>query len=103
MGCCHHYFAATAGGDQAFTIDASTLTFGAGCLKEAGEQARALGLKRVGIYTDAGVIKLPPVKTVTDALKAAGIDYAIYDEVRVEPTDESFKAAARFAIGKFDG
>ena len=41
MGCCHHYFAPTAEGDQAFTIDASTLTFGAGCLKEACEQARA--------------------------------------------------------------
>ena len=33
MGCCHHYFAPTADGDSAFTIDASTLTFGAGCLK----------------------------------------------------------------------
>ena len=52
MGCCHHYFAPTDEGDKAFTFDASTLTFGAGCLKEAGEQARALGMKRVAIYTD---------------------------------------------------
>jgi hydroxyacid-oxoacid transhydrogenase len=104
MGCCHHYFAPTAEGDNAFTIDASTLTFGAGCLREAGDQARALGMKRVGIYTDAGVKKLPPLGTVTGALKAAGIDYAIYDEERVEPTDESFTAAARFALeGRFDG
>ncbi len=104
MGCCHHYFAPTADGDTAFTIDASTLTFGAGCLREAGDQARALGLKRVGIYTDQGVKKLPPLGTVTGSLKAAGVDYEIYDEVRVEPTDESFKAAARFAVeGKFDG
>ena len=104
MGCCHQYFAPTVDGDSAFTIDASTLTFGAGCLKEAGDQARALGLKKVGIYTDAGVKKLPPLGTVTASLKAAGIDYAIYDEVRVEPTDASFTAAARFAVeGKFDG
>src|SRR3954465_12883130 len=104
MGCCHHYFAPTDGGDNAFTIDASTLTFGAGCLREAGEQARALGMKRVAIYTDAGVKKLPPLGTVTGSLKANGIDYAIYDEVRVEPTDASFIAAARFASdGKFDG
>ena len=104
MGCCHHYFAPTAEGDQAFTIDASTLTFGAGCLKEAGEQARALGLKRVAIYTDAGVKNLPPLATVTSSLKAASVDYAIYDDVRVEPTDASFTAAARFALeGKFDG
>jgi hydroxyacid-oxoacid transhydrogenase len=104
MGCCHHYFAPTADGDSAFTIDASTLTFGAGCLKEAGDQARALGMKKVAIYTDEGVKHLPPLATVTGSLKAAGIDYAIYDEVRVEPTDASFKSAARFALeGKFDG
>ena len=104
MGCCHHYFAQTADGDSAFTIDASTLTFGAGCLKEAGDQAQARGMRRVGIYTDQGVRKLPPLATVTASLKAAGIDFAIYDEVRVEPTDESFKAATRFAVeGGFDG
>jgi alcohol dehydrogenase class IV len=104
VGCCHHYFAPTDDGDRAFTIDASTLTFGAGCLREAGDQARALGLKRVAIYTDAGVRKLPPLATVTTSLKAAGVDYAIYDEVRVEPTDASFKAAAQFALdGTFDG
>ena len=104
MGCCHHYFAATNDGDSAFTIDASTLTFGAGCLREAGDQARALGIKRVGIYTDKAVRKLPPLETVTQSLEAAGIDYAIYDDVQVEPTDISFQAASRFAIeGRFDG
>src|SRR5450759_2030519 len=104
MGCCHHYFAQTTDGDNAFTIDASTLTFGAGCLKEGGDQANALGMMKVGIYTDKGVRKLPPIETVTSSLDAAGIDYAIYDEVKVEPTDESFKAATRFAQeGRFDG
>jgi hypothetical protein len=53
-------------------IDASTLTFGAGCLREANDRARALGLKRVAIYTDAGVRKLPPLATVTASLKTAG-------------------------------
>ncbi len=104
MGCCHHYFAQTADGDSAFTIDASRLTFGAGCLQEAGDQAKALGMRKVGIYTDRDVRKLPPLEVVTASLKAAGIDYAIYDEVRVEPTDESFMAATRFAVdGGFDG
>ena len=104
MGCCHHYFAQTADGDGAFTIDASRLTFGAGCLKEAGDHAKALGMQKVGIFTDQGVRKLPPLETVTASLKSAGIDFAIYDEVRIEPTDESFKAAARFAVeGRFDG
>ena len=36
---------------------------------------------------------MPPVQTVTTSLAAAGIDYAIYDDVQVEPTDASFQAA----------
>lgn len=104
MGCCHAYFAASGIGDDAFTIDASRLTFGAGCLKEAGDHAKALGMTRVGVYTDRRVRELPHFGTVTGSLRAAGLDFAVYDEVKVEPTDDSFKRAARFAIeGKFDG
>ena len=104
MGCCHAYFANTGAGDDAFTIDASRLTFGAGCLKEAGDHARAQGMTRVGVYTDARVKRLPHFATVTQSLKTAGIDFAIYDEVKVEPTDASFEHAARFAqAGRFDG
>lgn len=104
MSCCHPYFAPGQGGDDAFTIDASTMIFGAGCLAEAGDHARAAGIKRIALYTDRHVRALPPVQTVIDSLKAAGIDFAVYDDVEVEPTDASFKAAARFAIeGRFDG
>ena len=104
MGCCHAYFTQTGIGDDAFTIDASRLTFGAGCLKETGDHAKALGMTRVGVYTDPRVRTLPHFETVTGSLRAAGIDIAIYDAVKVEPTDASFKQAARFAQeGRFDG
>ena len=104
MSCCHHYFAPGQGGDDAFTIDASTMVFGTDCLKEAGDHAKALGMTRVALFTDKYVRGLPPVATVAEALREAGIDHVIYDEVRVEPTDESFKAAAGFAQeGRFDG
>ena len=104
MGCCHHYFAEGQGGDEAFTIDASTMTFGAGCLAEAGDQAKALGMTRVAVFTDAAVKNLPHLAVVLGSLRAAGIDCAIYDEVAVEPTDESFRKAARFAQdGRLDG
>jgi hydroxyacid-oxoacid transhydrogenase len=104
MGCCHAYFAQSGAGDDAFTIDASTLTFGRGCLKEVADHAQALGMARVAVYTDRGVRKLPHLSVVTDALKAACIDFAVYDEVVVEPTDVSFRNAARFAQeGRFDG
>lgn len=104
MGCCHAYFANSGIGDDAFTIDASRLTFGAGCLKEAGDHAKALGMTRVGVYTDARVRNLPHFATVTQSLTSNGVDFAVYDEVTVEPTDASFKQAARFAQeGRFDG
>ena len=104
MSCCHHYFASGQGGDDAFTIDASTMTFGAGCLNETGDHASALGMTRVALFTDRHMRGLPPVATVIASLRKAGVDHIVYDEVAVEPTDASFKAAARFAQeGRFDG
>jgi hydroxyacid-oxoacid transhydrogenase len=45
-----------------------------------------------------------PVSVVCDALRAEGIDLALFDQVRVEPTDASFKEAIQFATdGQFDG
>ena len=44
------------------------------------------------------------VHTVLASLRSASIDVAVYDEVVIEPTTASFKAAARFAAeGRFDG
>ncbi len=96
MGCCH-YDAPEAGCDGAFTVDASRITFGRGCLAEAGDRARALGMRRVALFTDAWLRKLPCFDTLHRSLRAAGLDVAVFDEVRVEPTDGSFLAAARFA------
>jgi hydroxyacid-oxoacid transhydrogenase len=104
VGCCHHYFTQSSGGDDAFVIDASRIVFGAGCLAEAGHHAQALGMRRVGVFSDRGVRRHPYVDTVIRSLAAAGIDPVLYDEVRVEPTDDSFRQAARFALeGRFDG
>jgi alcohol dehydrogenase class IV len=104
MSCCHHYFTATEGGDDAFVVDASRLVFGAGALAEVGDHAKGLGMTRVGVFTDKGVRRHPYADSVTKSLAAAGIDFAIYDAVKVEPTDTSFRDAARFATeGKFDG
>ena len=104
MSCCHNYYVATEGGENAFAVDISSITFGHGVLKEAGEHAKALGMSRVALFTDKRLAGLPYVAQVRDSLRAAGMDVVIYDEVKVEPTDQSFLAAARFAAaGKFDG
>ena len=97
MGCCH-YYAEIEGGENAFSVDVAAITFGPGCLAEAGDRARALGLKRVALFTDPVLAELPPVTTVRESLRSAGVDVALYDQVRVEPTDQSFIDATRFAI-----
>jgi alcohol dehydrogenase class IV len=104
MSCCHADFAFTDSSDRAFTIGMPTFTFGAGCLAEAGEQAREHRLKRVALFTDKTLRSSVHVASVSDSLRAAGVDFVVYDEISVEPTNASFQAAARFASeGKFDG
>lgn len=96
MACCH-YHAPLEGCDDAFTVDASRITFGRGCLKESGARARALGMRRVALFTDNRIRTLAHFEAVQTALNNAGLDVAVYDEVHVEPTDRSFRDAARFA------
>ena len=105
MSCCHHhYYALTEGGDSVFSIDASSITFGRGAIRELSDNAGTWGPKRVALFTDKVVRKLPLVGDALASLKAAGVDAVVYDEVKVEPTDQSFLAAAKFAReGNFDG
>lgn len=103
MHCCH-YHSLGEGCDSAFTIDASRITFGRGCLAEVGERARALGMQRVVLFSDARLARLPHFEKVHQSLRAAGLDVVVYTDVHVEPTDRSFQDAARFATeAKPDG
>ncbi len=103
MTCCAGY-PFVAGGETSFDVDTSRITYGSGALREAGFAARGLGLRRVALFTDARLARLEPVATVREALHAAGLDTAVYDETLVEPTDVSFARAAAFARdGGFDG
>src|ERR1700733_16306801 len=96
MACCDLPIAAK-DCDGAFTVDSSRVTFGRGCLAEVGDRAGALGLRRVALFSDAGVAKLPIFETTRDSLVAAGIDVVTYTDVHVEPTDASFQDGAHFA------
>jgi alcohol dehydrogenase class IV len=102
MGCCH--YALVEGNESAFSVDVSAITFGPGVLAEAGEHLRALGCKRVALFTDPTLARLEQVATVLHSVRAAGLDVVVYADVHVEPTDVSFRAAADFAReGRFDG
>lgn len=100
----HVYYATSEGCETAFTVSASSLKFGAGCLAELGNDAKGLGMSRVAFFTDRHVRDIAPARTALASLERAGIDVAIFDETRIEPTDRSFAAAADFAReGRFDG
>ena len=90
--------------ETAFTMDTSSVKFGLGVTREVGFDMRSLGAKRVMVVVDPA---LPQSETASITLKALAderIDTAIYAAVHVEPTDASFKEAARFAAdGRFDG
>jgi alcohol dehydrogenase class IV len=94
---CGALAAIEAGCETAFTVDASRVTFGRGALGEVGDRARALGMRRAALFTDARLRALPWFDEVRASLAAAGVDLAIYDAVAIEPTDASFEDAARFA------
>ncbi len=101
---CAHGLAPGSSFEAAFSVDASAITFGRGALAELGEHARSLGMTRVALFTDLRVRALPSFEAAHASLTAAGLDVAVFDQVKVEPTDVSFLAAAGFAAeGRFDG
>jgi alcohol dehydrogenase class IV len=100
---CGHYLVQD-GFEAAFTVDASRVTFGSGCLDELGPRARAHGMKRVALFTDARVKNIATFGSVTHSLKNAGIEFVVFDECQIEPDDKSFANAIRFAAeNKPDG
>src|SRR5947207_3939350 len=68
----------------------SSVRFGVGVTREVGMDLKELGARLVMVLTDPVVAKLPPVRTAIDSLERSGVAYALYDRVRVEPSDESF-------------
>src|SRR5690349_16643974 len=97
MGCCHADFALIDSSDRGFTLGMPTFTFGSGVLSEVGDNARELGLKRIGLFTDRQLASSEHVAKVKASLAAANVDTIIYDEIAIEPTDMSLQRAAEFA------
>ncbi|MEO8076577.1 MAG: hydroxyacid-oxoacid transhydrogenase [Acidobacteriota bacterium] len=81
----------------AFEMAASSVRFGAGVTREVGLDLVDLGVRRALVVTDANLTRLAPVHTVLTALDAAGVEAVLYDRVRIEPTDASFRDAIQFA------
>ena len=89
--------------ETAFTIDTSSIKFGPNVTAETGYELDRLGASRVMAVTDPGMSGGTAVATAVESLKRTNIDFVVFDQVSVEPTDVSFKEATEFAVnGKFD-
>ena len=87
----------------AFEMAASSIRFGRGVTCEIGMDLAEMKAARVMVLTDSALSKLPPVARVQESLADNKINFTLFDRVRVEPTDESFKEAIEFAAnGEFD-
>jgi hydroxyacid-oxoacid transhydrogenase len=76
---------------------ASSIRFGCGVTREIGMDLADLSARKVLVITDPVLADMMPVQTVLESLESAGVHFALYDRVRVEPTDQSFMDAIAFA------
>ncbi len=63
------------------------IIFKSGAAEETGTLIKEKGLKKTLIVTDKGVVGAGAVKPVEEGLKAAGIEYAVFDGVIPNPTE----------------
>jgi hydroxyacid-oxoacid transhydrogenase len=90
--------------ETAFVMSSSRIKVGPGATREAGYDMAQLGARRVLVVSDPNLAQGEPVALVLEALRAQGLDAVLYDRVRIEPTDGSFRDAIQFATeGRFDG
>ncbi|MBI4659916.1 MAG: iron-containing alcohol dehydrogenase [Verrucomicrobia bacterium] len=89
--------------DTAFEMAAASVRFGPGVTREVGMDLVDLGVRRVMVLTDPNLRDLPPVAAVMESLTREKLEFEVFDHVRVEPTDGSFREAISFAqAGSFD-
>ena len=78
-------------------LGASNIRFGPGVTREVGLDLAERKVRRVLVLADPNLARLYPVTAVRESLEAAGIAYAVFDRIGIEPTDASFLEAIRFA------
>lgn len=89
------------------TLSAQTFGFyspavalmGVGCAQEAGAQARALGVRRVFLCTDAGMVQLGLVARMVTLLEAAGLQVTVFAGAEPNPTDLNVRAGVKVYQG----
>ncbi|XP_053571063.1 hydroxyacid-oxoacid transhydrogenase, mitochondrial [Bombina bombina] len=83
--------------EYAFEMAVSNIRYGENVTKEVGMDLHNMNARNVCVMTDKNLAQLPPVKAVLNSLAKSEINFQLYDNVRVEPTDKSFMEAIEFA------
>ena len=63
----------------------TNIIHGTGAAKLIPAECKRLGVKKVLLVTDEGLVKAGVVKEVTDILEESKIPYVVYDKVEVDP------------------
>ncbi len=80
------------------------IVFGAGALRELGNEAKRLGMKRPLLVTDHGVVECGLAERVTAEAKRAGLSLTLFDGTSPNPVEKNvFDGLERYREGKCDG
>lgn len=88
---------------------ASTLRFGTGVTREVGMDMSNLINKlpaneranaKIAVFTDPNIAKLPIMETVEQALQKEGHNFVVFQNVAVEPTENSWTEAIEWTRGQ---
>ena len=80
------------------------IIYGKESAKRIGEVANRLGLKKVQVVTDAGLVKSGVAEKILQFLKSSGIQTVLFDKVEYNPTVQTTDAAKeQFIAEKCDG
>lgn len=67
--------------------------FGAGVAAEVGKEALLMGMRRVFLVTDQGLLDTPFYGEIEQSLQAAGLTVSVYSQVVLDPTAQSINQA----------
>jgi alcohol dehydrogenase len=82
----------------------TAIKFGAGRIRELADHCKANGITRPLLVTDPGLAAMPMVGKIVDDVKQAGLDIAVFSDVRSNPVETNVTAGVRgYNAGDHDG
>lgn len=89
--------------DTAYQMAASNIRFGQGITREVGMDLRDMGVKRTLFIIDPALRSTSAGEVVLESLRDNQVEFELFDQVAIEPTDASFLTVVEFAAqGNFD-